>query len=296
MGAQHPSGQRFDRHLQVDSRAIPQTQTRPARRRMKPPFITQAIGFIPNRLQLAGGWIDQPFVSRLNPEPPGSMVVVALEPPSGSWTAPVAPAARGPSPPSCGRASCPPSSRRAGPRTLRGRKPRQRPTLGSQDMIGLVYPGINRLDYDFDAMAVFSQPTSKPQSPAPGALARGPSPPHRRRTPARRLQSAGGKALDPKWIAGLEERVEPFRRHLPDGPRCPRRLLQPNHDLLGKTAAQTVKHPLIKFDLKGMLEVYQKRYPGAMFSGCGGGYLLVASREQVPGSFQVAVRLDAPIP
>ena len=37
-------------------------------------------GFIPNRLQLAGGWIDQPFVSRHNPQPPGSMVVVQIEP------------------------------------------------------------------------------------------------------------------------------------------------------------------------------------------------------------------------
>ena len=46
----------------------------------KPPFVTEVIGAIPNRLQLAGGWIDQPFVSRLNPQPPGSMVVVALEP------------------------------------------------------------------------------------------------------------------------------------------------------------------------------------------------------------------------
>src|SRR5712675_811355 len=42
--------------------------------------ITQVIGHIPNRLALAGGWIDQPFVSRLNPSPPGSMVVVALKP------------------------------------------------------------------------------------------------------------------------------------------------------------------------------------------------------------------------
>jgi hypothetical protein len=29
---------------------------------------------------LAGGWIDQPFVSRLNPQPPGSMVVVQIQP------------------------------------------------------------------------------------------------------------------------------------------------------------------------------------------------------------------------
>ena len=38
------------------------------------------IGEIPYRMAFAGGWIDQPFVSRLNPRPPGSMVVVGLEP------------------------------------------------------------------------------------------------------------------------------------------------------------------------------------------------------------------------
>jgi hypothetical protein len=30
-----------------------------------------------------------------------------------------------------------------------------------------------------------------------------------------------------------------------------------------------------------------------MFSGCGGGYLLVASKEKVPGALQVAVRTTA---
>ena len=42
--------------------------------------ITEVIGNIPYRMALAGGWIDQPFVSRHNPEPPGSMVVVSLQP------------------------------------------------------------------------------------------------------------------------------------------------------------------------------------------------------------------------
>ena len=42
--------------------------------------ITDAIGDFPYRLQLAGGWIDQPFVSQLNPSPMGSMVVVSLKP------------------------------------------------------------------------------------------------------------------------------------------------------------------------------------------------------------------------
>src|SRR5258708_4474097 len=42
--------------------------------------VADTIGRIPYRMALAGGWIDQPFVSRLTPAPPGSMVVVGLEP------------------------------------------------------------------------------------------------------------------------------------------------------------------------------------------------------------------------
>ena len=42
--------------------------------------ITDVIGKFPYRMALAGGWIDQPFVSQHNPAPPGFMVVVALEP------------------------------------------------------------------------------------------------------------------------------------------------------------------------------------------------------------------------
>jgi hypothetical protein len=41
--------------------------------------VAKLLGAIPNRLQLGGGWIDQPFVSKLNPKPPGSMVVVQVE-------------------------------------------------------------------------------------------------------------------------------------------------------------------------------------------------------------------------
>jgi len=51
-----------------------------------------------------------------------------------------------------------------------------------------------------------------------------------------------------------------------------------------------VEHPTLKLDLKAMLAFYQKNYPGAMFSGCGGGYMYVVSKTPVPGGFQVKVR------
>jgi hypothetical protein len=54
---------------------------------------------------------------------------------------------------------------------------------------------------------------------------------------------------------------------------------------------RTVRHPALKVDLPGVLASYQSRYPGAMYSGCGGGYLYVASEDEVPGTIKVKIRL-----
>jgi hypothetical protein len=54
---------------------------------------------------------------------------------------------------------------------------------------------------------------------------------------------------------------------------------------------QTVRHPVIPVDLKSILRHYQKRYAGAMYSGCGGGYLFVVSESPVPGAFTARVRI-----
>jgi len=112
--------------------------------------ITSVIGQIPNRLALAGGWIDQPFVSQHNPKPPGSMVVVQIEPDFRPMD----------------RAGIASGTRAVAMKLWKGRLPKRAPAAlvrelyeaenkdkaapsGSQDMIGLIYPGINRLDYDF---------------------------------------------------------------------------------------------------------------------------------------------------
>ena len=51
-----------------------------------------------------------------------------------------------------------------------------------------------------------------------------------------------------------------------------------------------IRHPALRQDLKSILKAYQAQYPGAMYSGCGGGYLIVASEKPVPGAFKVTVR------
>ena len=57
-----------------------------------------------------------------------------------------------------------------------------------------------------------------------------------------------------------------------------------------KLLPHVIAHPLIKIDLKAILRIYQREFPGAMFSGCGGGYLIVVSEKPVPGAFKVNVR------
>jgi hypothetical protein len=52
----------------------------------------------------------------------------------------------------------------------------------------------------------------------------------------------------------------------------------------------TVEHPTINIDLLSLLKHYQTNYAGAMYSGCGGGYLYVASDKEVPGAFRVNIR------
>jgi hypothetical protein len=269
----------------------------PARRRAARPGpwpITEVIGTIPNRLALAGGWIDQPFVSRHNPKPPGSMVVVALEPTFRVMD----------------RAGCA-SGTRAVAMKLWGRRLPLRPPAelvrelyqaenqgktepsGSQDMIGLIYPGISRLDYDFAVNGgVFP---SHIESLNHARLARWlervlhvlPVEPR-----PEGYNPLGVRHLDPKWIARLGQ----------TGKDCFAAIRGMDVHSLGasmnrcmvcwqKLLPQTVRHPLIQVDLEAILRAYQRRYPGAMYSGCGGGYLLVVSRDPVPGAFKVTIRI-----
>jgi hypothetical protein len=39
-----------------------------------------------------------------------------------------------------------------------------------------------------------------------------------------------------------------------------------------------------------MLSDYETWYPGAMYSGCGGGYLIVVSEDKVPAGLKIKVR------
>jgi len=256
--------------------------------------LSELIGSIPYRMAFAGGWIDQPYVSRHNPAPPGSMVVVALEPTCRFMD----------------RAGMGTSTRRIAHKLWGGTLPNRPPAdlvrelyaaenagktepSGSQDMIGLIYPGVSRLDYSFACeggiFPAHIETNTDPQV-------------------ARWLEQViwmvpicqrpegynplGTRNFDPVWVQRLGE----------TGKACFDAILAQDAGALGasmnacmvcwKTILPgTVSHPTLTVDLEGILAYYQSRYRGAMYSGCGGGYLYVVSEAPVPGGFRIAVRL-----
>jgi len=267
---------------------------------MKPPQtpdITDVVGKLQYRLALAGGWIDQPFASRLNPDPPGSMVVVAVEP-QFRWM---------------DRSGICGSTRQIALElwgtTLPDRNPAQlvrelyeaenegrAEPSGSQDMIGLIYPGVSRLDYDFRCHeGLFPAHIESCNDPAVAAwlsrvlhiLPVAPRPDG--------YNPLETKNLDPAWIARLGR----------SGRDCYDAIVTRDIERLGGSMNEcmkcweailpgTVRHPTLRVDLIELLEYYQSRYPGAMYSGCGGGYLFVASEHPIPGAFAVQVRIKTP--
>ena len=164
---------------------------------------------------------------------------------------------------------------------------------GTQDMIGLIYPGVSRLDYDYNHRGgIFPKHIESNNDPEV----------------ARWLESAinvlpvlqrpdgynplGIKNLAPEGIDRLSQ----------SGKDCFDAIIARDLASLGASLnlnmacwetllPQTVSHPTIRMDLQALLRYYQSNYAGAMYSGCGGGYLIVASHDPVPGSFRVKIRV-----
>ena len=164
---------------------------------------------------------------------------------------------------------------------------------GSQDMIGLVYPGVSRLDYDFEheggVFPVHIESNNDPEI-------------------ASWLQSViyilpiaqrpygydplGERHFDPEWIQRLGQ----------TGKDCYDAILARDIESLGVSINEytvccetvlpnTLRHPTLSDDLPGFLRYYQDNYAGALYSGCGGGYLYVISDIPVPGAFHPTIRV-----
>ena len=99
------------------------------------------------------------------------------------------------------------------------------------------------------------------------------------------------KNLDPEWIRRLGQ----------SGKDCYQAIVSRDVAALGGSMNEcmacweailphVVRHPTVTVDLLGIMRYYQSKYPGAMYSGCGGGYLYVVSEQPVPGAIRVQVR------
>jgi cytidyltransferase-like protein len=237
----------------------------------------------PYRLCLAGGWIDQPWVSEIYP---GSVVVAQIWPTFDFND----------------RSGLATSSRKAGIELWGDRYPagshdRNAKLLfgaenppgktyisGSQDHIGLLYPGINRLYYDGGYWPEKIESTVDksicewlsqvlhlvPLEPRP-------------------------EGYDPLKVMRLEK---PFVRELGKaGDDCWQAIINKDINGLGKALTNTILSwkkilPLTVPDwvMTELETKYLPYYPGAITTGSGGGYIIVVSPAPVEGSLKIKVR------
>jgi hypothetical protein len=237
----------------------------------------------PYRLCLAGGWIDQPWVSEIHP---GSVVVTQIWPDMDFND----------------RSGLATSSRKVGIQLWGDRYPEGDPEQnarllfgaenppgkkyisGSQDHLGLLMPGVNRLYYNGGFWP-------------------------------EKIESATGKDIcdwlsdvihmvpleprpdgyDPLKVMHLEK---PLIKELGEaGDLCWESILRKDIAGLGKALTNTILSwkkilPLTVPDwVMDELETnYFPNYPGAITSGAGGGYIVVVSEKEIQGSIKIRVR------
>ncbi|HUX58570.1 MAG TPA: adenylyltransferase/cytidyltransferase family protein [Bacteroidales bacterium] len=237
----------------------------------------------PYRLCLAGGWIDQPWISEIHP---GSVVVAQILPTMDFND----------------RSGLATSSRKVGIH-LWGDKypegdheqnaklffgaenpPGKKYISGSQDHIGLLYPGISRLYYKGGYWPEKIESTTDkdicdwlsdvlylvPLEPRPDGY-------------------------DPLKIMNLEK---PLIKELGEaGDLCWEAIRKKDIYGLGKALTNTFLSwkkilPLTVPDwvMKEMETKYFPDYPGAITSGSGGGYVITVSNEEVEGAIKIKVR------
>ncbi len=237
----------------------------------------------PFRLCLAGGWIDQPWVSEIYP---GSVVVAQIWPTMDFND----------------RSGLATSSRNVGIQLWGDRYPDGNPEQnakllfgaenppgkkyisGSQDHIGLLYPGISRLYYNGDYWPETIDSTLDPQicewlSRVLHLVPLVPRP----------------LGYDPLKEMHLEK---PFIKELGEaGELCWQSILKKDIIGLGIGLTNTFLSwkkilPLTvpKWVMNEMLTKYFPVYPGAITSGSGGGYVVVASEKEVEGAIRIKVR------
>ncbi|MDD1698859.1 MAG: adenylyltransferase/cytidyltransferase family protein [Methanoregula sp.] len=237
----------------------------------------------PYRLCLAGGWIDQPWVSEIHP---GSVVVAQIWPDMDFND----------------RSGLATSSRKVGIQLWGDRYPDGNPEQnakllfgaenppgkkyisGSQDHLGLLMPGVNRLYYDggFWPEKIDSTVDKDICDWLSGVIHMVPLEPR-------------PDGYDPLEIMYLENHM--IKELGEAGDLCWESILKKDITGLGKALTNTFLSwkkilPLTVPDwvMNEMETKYFPNYPGAITSGAGGGYVVVVSEKDLEGAIKIRVR------
>ncbi len=237
----------------------------------------------PYRLCLAGGWIDQPWVSKIHP---GSVVVAQIWPTmdfndrSGLATSSRKVAIK------LWGDRYPEGDHETNARLLFGAEnPPGRPYVsGSQDQIGLLYPGINRLYYRGGFWPEKIESSTDEEicewlSSVIYLVTIQPRP----------------QGYDPLKLMNLQKSL--IQELGEAGDNCWESIIKKDLAGLGKALTTTLlswkkilPHTVPDDIMKEMETKYLPYYPGAVTSGSGGGYAIVVSDKPVEGAIQIKVR------
>jgi len=237
----------------------------------------------PYRICIAGGWMDQPWVSEINP---GSVVVAQLWPTidfndrSGMATSSrkVALELWG------GKIPEGDTVRNAQLLFSAENPPYSKYISGSQDQIGLLVPGINRLFYEGGYWPEKIDNCTDPDicewlSDVLHLIPLDPRPIG--------YNPLAEKKLKKEFVMELGE----------SGTLCWESILK--KDVYGLGNAMTASflawkkilpYTVPDWVMEEMETKYFPNYPGAITSGSGGGYVVVASKNEIEGSFKIKVR------
>jgi len=159
---------------------------------------------------------------------------------------------------------------------------------GSQDMVGLIYPGINRRITTPRTRAATFRPHRVHLRPRGGALAGERPAACAGESAAEGYNPLGVKNLDPEWVRRLGQ----------TGKDCYDAILSPGPAALADSmnACMECWKPFCRIPSGTRDQHRPERHSGqlpiplsgAMYSGCGGGYLMVIAGQDVPGAFRVA--------
>ncbi len=240
---------------------------------------------MPYRMDLAGGWLDQPFVAKLSC---GPVITISIEPTiefnerSGMATSSRRRAIE------LWQTDLPSGDREKTAKILftYENPPGTTQFSGSQDAIGIVFPGLNRLDYDGDywpkrITSVGEEPILKWLEEHLYLVTLGPRPSGYDVLRQSKLTVAGAKALAEAsagcWRAINGRKLRAFGRHLRES-----------------FDAQARMFPrMVDEAVRRAIRLYRNQALGWKLSGAGGGgYLILVADKDIPGATRIKIRRE----